>query len=43
MSDDKKNESKPCCASCGSTAVVLTEEKNATPRCGGCGKPVQKR
>ena len=40
---DKKTESKDAtdgCGSCGDERVMLTEERNAVPRCAGCGKPV---
>ena len=40
MSDTKntKTESEKGCSSCGDDRVMLTEEKDAPPRCGGCGK-----
>jgi hypothetical protein len=38
---DKKTEDKTetdGCNSCGDERVMLTEERNAVPRCAGCGK-----
>ena len=42
MSDKRTSDEKkdPGCGSCGDDRVVLTEERHATPRCAGCGKPV---
>lgn len=40
---DKKTEKKidvNCCRSCGDSRVMLSEEKDSPPRCGGCGKAV---
>lgn len=37
------NESKSAKCNCGCQEVMLTEEKNAVPRCAGCGKPVVKK
>lgn len=42
MSDKKTEDSgkQGPCGSCGDEGVMLTEERNAPPRCAGCGKPL---
>lgn len=39
---EKKNETeKKGCSDCGNEEVILTEERDAEPRCAGCGKPIK--
>lgn len=40
MSDMKTDDKEKAegCNSCGDERVMMTEERNAIPRCAGCGK-----
>lgn len=35
---EQQEKKTPPCDKCGSDSIMLTEEKNAIPKCGGCGK-----